>query len=673
MARTRHFIFAILVLCAARSPWPLCAQRAVAAAPVNFEFVNQNVRDILYALSVYRRVPIVGDDTVSGSASLQYSGSDFDAAFDAFLSANRLFADKSGDRWTVSKIRIARGADGLLDVDAFDLGAQQIFDHLSEATGVTVLKDILPAAKISIRLSGVSPAAAIGLVMKPFVEYEVVVGEGYVQVRKAAAGPSPAISPDSGTVAVREAAGLFSLSGERFSLAEALSALFGAAGLEYSSFVRTDTVIDRLDFSGRPFGEALRLLLDQAGAEASRADGLWYVLPGQRSDIVERLKNEGRVWVRFPLRFTAFEPIRELLAARFPSLSPVPLSGGNGFFARVTPAEEEALGNFLGSVDSAGFKGTVRLKYIKSADVLQNVPPSVTKENLVDAGNGSTLFFVGSQDRYGEFLKDLELIDRPRTRIRYDLLIMQYQDSSDLKWGFNVDARSLAPGDQTLVTGSLGNILKLNFDVITVLGYRFAARLDTAISENQANVFADTTLYGLSGQEIIFQNSNTYRYRDYYVDTQTKETVYTGVTREITSGLVLNIGGWVSGDGMITTTVNASVSKRGADVSSSVGNPPPTSEKTITTQVRSRSGESVVLSGLRQDDSSFVEERVPFLSRIPLVGWLFKHRQSSAERNQMVIYLIPHVDLGTDAFDHEGPKTASVYERYVLPYLGEAR
>ena len=42
--------------------------------------------------------------------------------------------------------------------------------------------------------------------------------------------------------------------------------------------------------------------------------------------------------------------------------------------------------------------------------------------------------------------------------------------------------------------------------------------------------------------------------------------LYDGVTREITSGLVLNIDGWVSGDGMITTTVNASVSKRGADV-----------------------------------------------------------------------------------------------------------
>ena len=102
---------------------------------------------------------------------------------------------------------------------------------------------------------------------------------------------------------------------------------------------------------------------------------------------------------------------------------------------------------------------------------------------------------------------------------------MQYQESTDFKWGFSAEATRLAPGDQTLVTGSLGNILKLNFDVITVLGYQFAARLDSAITENQAKVFADTTLYGLSGQEIKFQNTNTYRYRDYYIDSQTQETV----------------------------------------------------------------------------------------------------------------------------------------------------
>jgi type II secretory pathway component GspD/PulD (secretin) len=129
--------------------------------------------------------------------------------------------------------------------------------------------------------------------------------------------------------------------------------------------------------------------------------------------------------------------------------------------------------------------------------------------------------------------------------------------------------------------------------------------------------------------------------------------------------------GWVSGDGMITTTVTASVSKRGADITSVIGNPPPTSEKVLTTQVRARSGETVVLSGLRQNDSTIIEQRVPVLSKIPFLGWIFKNKNNTAENTQMIIYLVPHVDLANDEYAIDGLKTASIFTRFVEPYLGD--
>jgi type II secretory pathway component GspD/PulD (secretin) len=135
--------------------------------------------------------------------------------------------------------------------------------------------------------------------------------------------------------------------------------------------------------------------------------------------------------------------------------------------------------------------------------------------------------------------------------------------------------------------------------------------------------------------------------------------------------LVLKINGWVSGDGMITTTVSASVSKRGADVSSTVGNPPPTSEKVLTTQVRGRSGETVILSGLNQNDTTILEDGIPLLSKIPLLGALFKRKDTTTEQTQMVIYLVPHIDLSNDEYTVEGRKTASAYERFVEPFWGK--
>jgi len=106
----------------------------------------------------------------------------------------------------------------------------------------------------------------------------------------------------------------------------------------------------------------------------------------------------------------------------------------------------------------------------------------------------------------------------------------------------------------------------------------------------------------------------------------------------------LDIVGSVSGNGTITTSVTASVSRRGADVSSNSGNPPPTSEKLVTTQVIGKSGEVIVLSGLVQNDSTFVEERLPFISKIPLLGKLFSGKTKNNEKTEMIIYLVPHLD-----------------------------
>ncbi|MCF6335636.1 MAG: type II and III secretion system protein, partial [Spirochaetales bacterium] len=141
-----------------------------------------------------------------------------------------------------------------------------------------------------------------------------------------------------------------------------------------------------------------------------------------------------------------------------------------------------------------------------------------------------------------------------------------------------------------------------------------------------------------------FKNTNTYRYRDMEVDPDTGKVESTGVTREITSGLIINLNGWVSGDQMITMEVKATVSKRGADVSSGTGNPPPTSEKIISTHIRTASGKPVVIGGLLQKDRDLVIEKVPFLGDITVLGLLFRSEVSTITNTELVIYIVPYIE-----------------------------
>ncbi|GHV77498.1 hypothetical protein AGMMS49942_23190 [Spirochaetia bacterium] len=638
---------------------------------LSFEFIDQNISDILYSFSTYAKISIIADDTVSGTASFQYNGTNFESAFDSFLLANRLYVEKTPDLWLVTRIAIVLGDGGTIILDALDASPMQLLEKLSRKTGATIIRDILPATRLSLHLATAGAGEAVELIMKPYTDYTVETTDTYIQVKKAPVDTSGLYLPQtaSGSISIRESGGIYEVAIEKARLGDVPEQLFGTARREYVSFVRPDQVIERVGFSGKVFSESLSMILEQGNGESNEINNISYIFPVQQTETIKRLKDEGKSWRRFELKHLSISEFRTFMQSRFPDVQTISPSDSMYFFSFVNAATAIELQNNIRTIDVPKRSAPITLKYIRTEDLFKALPPSVKREELVDTGNGNTLFFVGTPERLALFREDLAIIDRPRLRIRYDLFIMQVEDSSTLNWAISAEAREMQLGDKTMITGQLGNLFNLNFDIITLFGYQFAAKVNAAIKENQASVFADTTLYGLSGEEIKFQNTSTYRYRDSNIDPDTGKPIYSGVTREIVSGLMLDINGWVSGDGMITTTITASVSKRGADVSSSIGNPPPTSERVLTTQVRCRSGEPVILSGLKQNDKTIVEERVPVISKIPILGWLFRNRNTQKENTQMIIYLVPHVDLSSDEYTVEGLKTASIYKRFVVPFL----
>ena len=53
------------------------------------------------------------------------------------------------------------------------------------------------------------------------------------------------------------------------------------------------------------------------------------------------------------------------------------------------------------------------------------------------------------------------------------------------------------------------------------------------------------------------------------------------------------------------------------------------------------SGQTAVIGGLTTDADTEIESRVPYLSRIPIVGELFKHRVETRDRRSLVIFITP--------------------------------
>lgn len=393
----------------------------------------------------------------------------------------------------------------------------------------------------------------------------------------------------------------------------------------------------------------------------------FYLSGEERSEEVEKIYEKQRE-EKYVLKQVDVKYFLRLIESSLQECNPIILDDENSFLLMATETVHRKVKEYITKIDTAQNSYAVTLKYIKSEDLLRYLPPAVSREEIVISSNPNIIFFKGSEYKYKNFLKELEIIDRPESQIRYQLLVVQYERSENLNWAKSLSVNKREEEGKNNerprmyeFTGVMSNIFNINFDLVSKFGYQFIAKLNFELSENKAHILADTTLNGLTGEDVSFRNTNTFRFVDRTIDSSGKPLY--GAVREVTSGLLVNIKGEVSGAGMVTMAVNAQVSKQGSGSVTS-GILPPTSEKIVKTKVRSKSGTPIIIGGLLQVENNADEKKVPGLGDIPVLGYAFKDKHASDTVSEMVIYIVPYIHK------EEKPKTTvtedlkRLYEKY---------
>jgi type IV pilus assembly protein PilQ len=67
----------------------------------------------------------------------------------------------------------------------------------------------------------------------------------------------------------------------------------------------------------------------------------------------------------------------------------------------------------------------------------------------------------------------------------------------------------------------------------------------------------------------------------------------------------------------------------------------------VKTQVRVEDGGTVVLGGIYEETSRNDEAKVPGLADLPVLGWLFKNRDQTRRKSELLIFLTPRVMADT--------------------------
>ncbi len=132
-----------------------------------------------------------------------------------------------------------------------------------------------------------------------------------------------------------------------------------------------------------------------------------------------------------------------------------------------------------------------------------------------------------------------------------------------------------------------------------------------------------------------------------YLTTTQTETSTTQTQEFIPTGIELAFRPFIAPDGMIRMELNPSLSDATQHLVNGLnGQPVTVQDKTtnnITTNVRVRDGETIVLGGFFQEKSTITRKQVPILGDIPLAGPMFQGQDDEIERVEIIFLLTPRI------------------------------
>ncbi|MEW6684089.1 MAG: type IV pilus secretin PilQ [Nitrospirota bacterium] len=92
--------------------------------------------------------------------------------------------------------------------------------------------------------------------------------------------------------------------------------------------------------------------------------------------------------------------------------------------------------------------------------------------------------------------------------------------------------------------------------------------------------------------------------------------------------------------------MHVKVDKKDPDYTREVQDIPPLNSRSAETHLLVKNGETVVIGGIVINSTSFAENGVPWLSKIPILGWFFKKQSTVESQNELLVFITPTIYEG---------------------------
>ncbi len=292
----------------------------------------------------------------------------------------------------------------------------------------------------------------------------------------------------------------------------------------------------------------------------------------------------------------------------------------------------------------------LRVNYATAGEVqaaINNGKLLSTRGTITPDGRMNTLIVKDTQksiDRIKELVKIMD-IAKPQVMIEAKLVEVgtTYSENLGIRWGgnfssqtfpnttsgnFSVNTPTVNAGPATSNPGGTMNLTVGHANSLSV-----NMSLSALESIGKSKTLSNPKILTMDNESATIQQGTTF-----FIPTVSQSGTQ---TQSQTATLSLQVTPKITPDGYIQLKVNATDNslQPGTAGATAVVN-----TKSLTTQALVKNGETLVLGGIYRTDESESSDRVPLLSKIPGLGWLFKTKNVNGPNiSELLIFITPTI------------------------------
>ena len=220
--------------------------------------------------------------------------------------------------------------------------------------------------------------------------------------------------------------------------------------------------------------------------------------------------------------------------------------------------------------------------------------------------------------------------------------------------GWKIDTIGAVGGSSSnALAGSLAPFIQATYNG----GNGFKAAIDLLESYGNTKVLSSPKLMALNNQTALLKVVNNLVYFTVKADTVSTAnvgatTTFTTTPQTVPVGVVMSVLPQINENGLVSLTVRPTITRKVGDVddpnpdlkNAQISNKIPVIQvREMESLLQVRSGQTVILGGLIQDDSNNARDGLPVLSRPAGIGAVFGQHERMNSQTELVIFLRPIV------------------------------